>query len=78
MIQGKKSKNGLCLPLKPGNVATFQRGTCSMSQRSGQRRDVPESSNNQRRDVGCQRRDVPENGENQHRDVGNQRRDIPE
>ena len=30
------------------------------SRRSGKRRDVPESSENQRRDVGISRRDVPE------------------
>ena len=30
------------------------------SRRSGQRRDVPESVTNQRRDVGYQRHDVPE------------------
>ena len=32
----------------------------STSRRSGQRRDVTETANNQRRDVGCSRRDVIE------------------
>ena len=43
-----------------------------------QRRNVPESSRNQRRDVGYQRRDVPEIVKNQRLDDGNKRRDVPE
>ena len=49
MRQGKNDKNEGDLDL---NRAT--------SRRSGQRRDVPEDSNNQRRNVEYQRRDVPE------------------
>ena len=43
-----------------GNVAMFQRVSFPTSRRSGQRRDVPEDCNNQRRDVEYQRHDVPE------------------
>ena len=78
MIQGEKSKNGHCLVLKQGNVATF--GATSRRYRGGlcQCRDVPESVTKQRRDVGYQRRDVTETVKNQRRDVGNPRRDVPE
>ena len=60
-------KNGRCLALKQGNVAT-----CGATSR----RSREESS--QRRDVGIQRRDVPESGKNQRHDVDIQRRDVPE
>ena len=66
VIQGRRAK-WVVFGLKTGqrrdvrgNVATFQRGKCSTSRRSGQCRDVPENGENQRRDVGDQRRDVPE------------------
>ena len=51
-------KTGQCRDVR-GNVATFQRVSFPTSRRSEQRRDVPEDSNNQRRDVEYQRRDIP-------------------
>ena len=85
LVQGEKSKNGLRVALKQGNVATFggnvatlQRGYMPTSRRSGQRRDVPETGTKQRCDVGYQRRDVPETANNQRRDVEISRRDVPE
>ena len=68
-----------------GNVTTFQGGSFPTSRRSGQRRDVSENSDKQRRDVGYQRRDVgyqrrdvPERCKNQRRDVKSSRCDVPE
>ena len=83
LVQGEKRKNGLCVALKQGNVATFggnvatlQRGYMPASRCSGQRHDVPETGTKQRRDVGYQRRDVPETSNNQRRDVEISRRDV--
>ena len=76
-IQGEKSKkNGLCVFLKQGNVATF--GATSRRYREGlcQRRDVRGNVAMFQRvllsniaTLGYQRRDVPETAENPRRDV---------